>query len=111
MIQNRRQQLLGRTSFDQESIRPGRQGIGPITTIHRQHDDPDLWPTIFDEARGFQAIHDRHAGIYQHHVGSPFPCQVYHRLAVSRITDHLYLGRGSQQRLQSRARSGTVIGY
>jgi hypothetical protein len=62
------QQILGRTSLDQEGISASRQCLSTIRGVHSQYDDSNVRPPPLYESGGLQAIYNRHLDIYQHSI-------------------------------------------
>jgi hypothetical protein len=65
-----------------------------MSGVHRQYNDPDGRPLVFDEPCRLQSIHHRHADIHQHHVRPTFLNQAHGLSAISRLTHHLNLRPG-----------------
>ncbi len=89
---------------------PHRRKDRVVVLEHGDDDDADVRAGRHDAPRGLDAVDARHLDVHQHHIGLQGRGLVDGILARGRLTHHLGIGHGGQQRAQAFAKQGVIVG-
>src|SRR5215813_3119423 len=108
------EQLLRRCVLEDEPAGPVAQGFEDVLVLVEggHHEDPGqrVLPAVEDDLGGFQAVHDGHPDVHQHHVGPQGPGLAYRLDPVTGLADDLQIRSGVDQDPESGAHKGLVVG-